>query len=184
MSEKSNEWYTPAKYIEAARSVMGSIDLDPASCELANQTVKAARYYSKEDNGLTLPWYGNVWLNPPYGRLYKGTGTSAFVTKLLEEYQQGNIKQAIILTMLGMYARWFFRLLEYPICYLEQKPLFCLSDGTITKHGFAACCFYLGPCEQKFIDTFSQFGRIAKAIDTPRKSPVLTPALWESEAVS
>ncbi len=26
------EWYTPAGWIELARSVMGSIDLDPASC--------------------------------------------------------------------------------------------------------------------------------------------------------
>ena len=37
----NNEWYTPPVFIEAARAVMGSIDTDPASCETANQNVKA-----------------------------------------------------------------------------------------------------------------------------------------------
>ena len=167
----SNEWYTPAKYIEAARQVMGSIDLDPASCELANQTVRAARYYTEQENGLMLPWYGNVFCNPPYGRTYKGTGTAAFVARLIREYEKGNVRQAIIFTMVGMYASWFFRLLDYPHCFLEEKPLFCLPDGTITVHGFAACCTYLGANEQGFVEKFSQFGRIAKAIDVKVEKP-------------
>jgi DNA N-6-adenine-methyltransferase (Dam) len=175
---KSNEWYTPSRYIEAARSVMGSIDLDPASCELANRTVKAKRYFTKEDNGLSKEWYGNVWLNPPYGRMYGSTGTTAFATRLIEDYKKGNIQQAIILTMLGMYARWFFRLLDYPICYLEEKPIFYRTDGTDGKIGFAACCFYLGPNEQRFIDIFQQFGTIAKRVSTPRHT-IATPSLWE-----
>ena len=37
----SPRWHTPAEYIEAAREVMGSIDLDPASCHIAQQAVKA-----------------------------------------------------------------------------------------------------------------------------------------------
>lgn len=176
----TNEWYTPAKYIEAAREVMHGIDLDPASCELANQTVKAARYYTEQDNGLLQPWYGNIWLNPPYGRMYKNTGTTAFVSRLIRDYEQGNIQQAIILTMLGMYARWFFRLLDYPICYLEEKPIFYRPDGTNGKLGFAACCFYLGTNEQEFVKNFSPFGRVAKTIDTPAVAPVALD-LWESE---
>src|ERR1700686_3804949 len=90
VTEKSNEWYTPAKYIEAARRTMGSIDLDPASCELANQIVKATKFYTQEENGLDQEWYGNVWLNPPYGSSIGKTTkiTSlvfAFATRMVRE---------------------------------------------------------------------------------------------------
>ena len=55
-----NEWYTPPAIIEAARNVMGSIDLDPASCYEANKIVKATEHYDIEDNGLTHRWEGNM----------------------------------------------------------------------------------------------------------------------------
>jgi hypothetical protein len=47
-----NEWYTPQKYLDAAREVFGSvIDLDPASNDEAQKNVKAGKFYSKEDDG-------------------------------------------------------------------------------------------------------------------------------------
>lgn len=54
--------------------MLGRIDLDPASCALANSRIRAARYYTAADNGLSKPWHGNVFLNPPgdpRGRLVK-----------------------------------------------------------------------------------------------------------------
>lgn len=47
-----NEWFTPSNIIEVARLTMGSIDLDPASCDLANQRVKAQKIYTEQDSGL------------------------------------------------------------------------------------------------------------------------------------
>lgn len=45
------EYYTPAFIVEAAREVLGGrIELDPASCDFANQTVKARRIFT--DPGL------------------------------------------------------------------------------------------------------------------------------------
>jgi hypothetical protein len=54
----NNEYYTPAIYVDAAREVMGGIDLDPASCEVAQKTVRATAYYTQDDCGLSKDWHG------------------------------------------------------------------------------------------------------------------------------
>lgn len=90
-SMDSPEWYTPAPFVEAARLVMGGIDLDPASHEEANQTVQAAKYFTEEDNGLAMAWagYDRVFLNPPGGLV------GDFWKKLLSEYTFGYVNQAV-----------------------------------------------------------------------------------------
>jgi len=66
-SSESTEHMTPADYVEAAREVLGVIELDPASSELANGTVRARRYFTKADDGFAQRWGGRVFLNPPGG---------------------------------------------------------------------------------------------------------------------
>lgn len=63
-----NEWFTPAEYVEAARLVLGEIDLDPATHETAQKWIKATQYFTRADDGLKREWRGRVWLNPPYAR--------------------------------------------------------------------------------------------------------------------
>jgi hypothetical protein len=67
-SNESVEWYTPAPYVDAAREAMGGIDLDPASCVRANETVKAGEFWAEGDNPLQRSWRGRVFINPPYGK--------------------------------------------------------------------------------------------------------------------
>lgn len=57
-----DEWITPKEIIDA----LGPFDIDP--CAAAPMPWPTAdTMYTKHDGGLRLPWYGRVWLNPPYG---------------------------------------------------------------------------------------------------------------------
>lgn len=65
-SNSSTEWYTPGWLVEHARTVMGSIDIDPASTREVNERlVHAERFLDSVDDGLDIRWEGNVFLNPP-----------------------------------------------------------------------------------------------------------------------
>lgn len=59
------EWYTPPAVFERLGL---TFDLDPASpgADIV-PWVPAARHYTRADDGLTSPWFGRVWCNPPYG---------------------------------------------------------------------------------------------------------------------
>lgn len=62
------EYYTPVRFINSARKVMGVIDLDPASCEAANKSIMALNIFTKDDDGLSKPWFGKVWMNHPFSK--------------------------------------------------------------------------------------------------------------------
>ena len=176
---RSNEWYTPSYVIEAAREVMdGRIDLDPASCLMANQIVRATRYYSEEDNGLAQVWYGNVWLNPPFGKTRNQSNQLLFVKRLMGEYEAGNVKQAILLITPKNTCSYFHLCWNYLICFADHHVKFHRPDGKIKDQMFGVCFVYLGKNEQKFIEVFSRFGDVARRVSTPKTQPVNL-NLWE-----
>ena len=116
------EWYTPEWLIEAVRVTMGSIDLDPASTYIANERVKATRFYDVTDDGLQLEWRGNIYLNPPYGRTLIGP----FVEKFFLEKRVARIRQAVILTNASTETQWAQRLLGEcdRVCFIKSRVRF------------------------------------------------------------
>ena len=156
------EWYTPQEYIEAARSVMGSIDLDPASNELANNIVKADSYFSTDNDGLTQDWNGNVWLNPPYAQPH----IADFIHKLVEQHTNGNVRQAILLTHNNTDTRWFLEAAENcsAICFTTGRVKFYAPNGTIAAPASGQAFFYFGPAKAAFKDVFDEVGIVMELV--------------------
>ncbi|MEM7125005.1 MAG: DNA N-6-adenine-methyltransferase [Chloroflexota bacterium] len=151
------EWYTPEPLIAAARKTMGSIDLDPASSVQANQRVRASTFYTEEMDGLSLPWFGNVFLNHPFGR----TTNKAWIDKLCASFTLGFTKQSINLCFCSSSEAWFQPLYNFPICFISPRVHYVLPDGSIKKGCTkGSVAVYMGNRIGHFIDNFSKFGRI------------------------
>ena len=155
----NNEWYTPSRYIEKARSVMGSIDTDPASSEVANQTVKAAQYFTADDNGLTKTWFGNVWMNPPYAQPLM----SEFAEAIAKKFESGEITSACVLVNNATETQWFQRLLSVAtaMCLPRSRIKFLDPQGQPSGAPLQGqAIIYIGKCLENFMDEFLSEGAV------------------------
>jgi hypothetical protein len=159
---KNNEWYTPIKYIEAARELMGGIDVDPASCAQANETVQATTYYDIETNGLNKPWIGRVWLNPPYGREGGESNQEVWSVRLIEQHQSENTSEAILLVNAAVDTKWFQRLFDYPICFPNHRINFTTPETTTSGSTHGSALIYFGNRTQEFVRIFNRFGVVVQ----------------------
>lgn len=150
---QNDEWYTPEYWLELAMEVLGEIELDPASCLIANQRVKANVYFSEKNDGLSKDWKGKVWCNPPYSTVL----IKKFTKKFFDEYEKGNITEGIILTNSGTDTLWNQNICKGIQVYTIGRISFIQPDGTEKSTGSRGQCFtYVGPNPLKFIEVFTR----------------------------
>ena len=153
----NTEFYTPHFIIHAARRVLGHIDLDPASCELANQTIQASKIFTTQDDGLKHEWRGKVWMNHPFDKKHN----PAWIAKLTGHFYKGEVTEALCICYASTSEKWFRPLLAFPQCfpngrinYLDAtgKPKLGVTKGSVIT--------YLGLRLPAFYAEFSHIGTI------------------------
>lgn len=156
----NSENYTPPEIIDCVRQVMGTIDLDPASCKMAQEVVQAEEYYTEEESGLNVPWHGKVFLNPPYGIPL----IQQFTDKLVEELP--NIHSAILLTNDQTDTLWFHKCATMAkiICFKKGRIGFYTPDKEKTAPTNGQAFQYFGPDEKRFVEVFRNEGLLVKPI--------------------
>lgn len=117
-------WLTPPSLVQA----LGEFDLDP--CQDINQPWTLAKnHYSLPDDGLSLPWKGRVWLNPPYG-----PSTPHWMRKL-KEHGTGTA-----LVFARVETKWFQDVWKTAaaVFFFSKRLLFHFPDGTLSSGRMAA----------------------------------------------
>jgi hypothetical protein len=177
------ELYTPPTIIEAARTAMGGIDLDPASCDYANEHfVKATAYWTALEDGLSQEWHGRVWMNHPFGKAEKACedpckkktcqargyhrikdkpGNADWINKLVHEYTVLRTTAACCITFASTSEAWFKPLLLRPQCFLTPRTNYITPDGKVadgvTKGSVVT---YFGTDVWSFYQAFRELGVI------------------------
>jgi phage N-6-adenine-methyltransferase len=89
-SSVGQAWSTPTELLSVLYRVY-RFDLDPCSPR-KDGPVKARVRFTADDDGLTLPWHGVVFCNPPYGRTI-----ARWIAKARSEFETGNAKGVVLL---------------------------------------------------------------------------------------
>lgn len=155
----NQNWHTPQYIIEAARTVMGSIDCDPASCLIANQNVKADIYFDSETNGLENKWNGNVWLNPPYSSGMMQLFSDALVKRFLSK----EISSVCVLVNNATETGWFKKMADIAtsFCFLSGRVKYLNSENIPNNAPLQGqVVLYFGYNSAKFKLVFSSLGMV------------------------
>ena len=137
----------------------GGIDLDPASSQKANQTIRAKRIYTLQDDGLKHEWRGKVFLNPPYHRAVIGL----FLDKLIQEVECENCSQAILLVNNCTETKWGNKALERAnaVCFPNRRIRFLRAGVQQGNPLQGQMILYYGNYEALFVSQFRKIGAAA-----------------------
>jgi len=176
-------YYTPALWTSLARQVMGSIELDPASAETANEVVGAERFFTESDNGLAQDWKAKtLWMNHPFSKGEKACKTPCkkstcvkrghcitedlpsnidWISKLSREYASGNVTEALNICFASTSEAWFKPLLSQPQCYIHGRVNYVGPDGRVVQGCTkGSVVTYWGNNVERFAEVFQPYGTI------------------------
>ena len=180
------ELITNVDLTAAAHELLGGIQLDVASSEIANQFVEAEQFFTPKDDGLNdQEWYGRTYLFPPSGAYFwnkkedrwKMTRASSptlvsshavWFRKLLRSWLHGEVEQGLYMTNCPDMIRYEQRIFDFPICILRTAPTMRKnsSQGLGTQKTCTTFLVYLPPqgepseAIEKFIGIYAEKGRI------------------------
>jgi phage N-6-adenine-methyltransferase len=112
-SSRSVEWYTsPALFADLS-----------AEFGCTSASALCVSFYTREDDGLAKPWYGTVFMNPPYGRTI-----GLWMAKAWEESRRGALVVCLVPARTDT-AWWQDYAVKGEVRFLRGRPKFYTPAG-------------------------------------------------------
>jgi hypothetical protein len=151
---KKSDWRTPENVLVPVRKLFGKIGLDP--CGHRHSLVKARRQYllSKGEDGLKLPWYGKVFVNPPFDDV------ASWLKKASEECVYPRPRKHVVFLMPARTDTKSWH------AYANTANAICLWKGRMKFVGakasapFPTAMLYWGQQTSRFEKVFAPYGMI------------------------
>ena len=121
----------------------------------------ADAFYTKEDDGLTKPWYGRVWLNPPYAQPL----IAHFAEAVAGKFSSGEFEQAVVLVNNATDTKWLQSMMRVcaAVCFPEGRIRFMNQKGDPVGAPLQGQVFlYFGEDVESFLDEFASFGVVMR----------------------
>ena len=143
MGTAPDEWSTPQWLVDAMATEFGPFDLDPAATV---SNARAPAHFTREDDGLSQPWHGRVWLNPPYGRQL-----TRWLAKAQAEAAAGRAEIVVCLVPVRTGTRWWAEAVRDAalVLFWPARIKFGSTDGVHGAPGFDSAVIIYGTLRRR-----------------------------------
>lgn len=155
-SSADNEHYTPINLLfKVVDFYGGMIDLDPCCNSHEHPHTPSRAQFTAIDDGLAQQWFGQVFVNPPYGRCL-----GEWAEKVNNEYKNGNAEEILLLVPSRTDTKWYQSLNQHQRCNVSGRLKFHNPNNKNNAAPFPSVLFYLGKRSSRFTEVFGAIGEI------------------------
>ena len=153
-SQQSDEWASPPRIVKPLADAVGGFDLDP--CSGAERSPFADNTFTESDNGLAQPWFGNVWVNPPYSDM------ETWTDKVITESVRGDTEVICFLCKGDSSTDWWQKAVSEStaVCAINGRLSFGNSNNSAP---FCSHLIIFGDVGDAVVQTLSDFGLVLSA---------------------
>lgn len=144
-SSETDLWYTPQDFFDKLNAHF-NFEVDVCSTK---DNAKCAKFYTKEDDGLSQEWAGVCWMNPPYGR-----EIGRWIKKAADSAKNGATVVCLVPARTDT-AWWFDNVMDGGEVYFVRGRL--KFGGAKTSAPFPSAVVVFRPASERVIAPLSSF---------------------------
>ena len=160
MDPENNEYATPPEIWRPLSRAVGGFDLDAASG--AESTPIAPNRYTIDDDGLTQPWFGDVWLNPPWSTNGNGSAKDEWLRKVTNEINRDDVDRIIVVLPVDTSTHWFhdYVLDANAVCFVGPGRI--AFEGGDRNPSFSLSIVVFGAVNDELADALNSMGAVIR----------------------